>query len=214
MRINVAVPESRISAPILNAALEGVTRLDERLLKERAAPLFRDVVGKGRVRWKPEPPGQEHFDHAGLVMRRGWGDCDDLGPWHAAGLRVTGEDPGAHAVVRRSGPKRWHVVVRRSDGTIDDPSIEAGMPRPGRRIGVIGACQMPMLQGGCVGGAYIALPNLGLRPMTRVMAGSDRPTVALAARQESGRHLHGESASLAPKRPSIGRVHRRSDSPG
>jgi hypothetical protein len=163
MRINVAVPEERVSAPILNAALEGVTRLDEELLRSGAAPLFRQAVG--RVRWKPEPPGQEHFDHAGLVMRRGWGDCDDLGPWHAASLRVSRVDPGAQAVVRRSGPKRWHVVVRRSDGTIEDPSREAGMPGPGRKVGIVGACQPPMLSGCAINGTYVATPNLALRPV-------------------------------------------------
>jgi hypothetical protein len=163
MRINVAVPEDRISAPILNAALEGVTRLDEELIRSGAAPPFRQAVG--RVQWKPEPPGQEHFDHAGLVMRRRWGDCDDLGPWHAASLRVTGEDPDAHAVVRRSGPKRWHVVVRRSDGSIDDPSIEAGMPGPGRKVGINGAWQPPMFQRSLVSGVYIPTPQLALRPI-------------------------------------------------
>lgn len=163
MRINVAVPEPNVSAPILNAALEGVTRLDQDLIKEGAVPPFRDVVH--RIRWKPEPPGEEHFDHAGVVLRRKWGDCDDLGPYHAASLRVTGEDRGARAVVRKSGPKRWHVVVRRSDGSIDDPSIEAGMPAPGRRVGIRGAVQPPMSRHvSGVNGTYIARPELAIRP--------------------------------------------------
>ena len=164
MRINVAVPEPNVSAPILNAALEGVTRLDHELIKEGTVPPFRAMVD--RVRWQPEPPGDEHFDHAGVVARRGWGDCDDLAPWHAASLRATGEDRGAHAVVRRSGPKRWHCVVRRSDGRIDDPSVEAGMPAPGRRVGIRGATQPPMASRlHDVSGAYIALPQLSLRPL-------------------------------------------------
>lgn len=164
MRINIAVPEPDVSAPILDAALEGVTRLDQRLLKNGTVPPFRELAH--RVRWKPEPPGQEHFDHAGVVARRGWGDCDDLAPWHAASLRVTGEDRGARAVVRRSGPKRWHCVVKRSDGSVDDPSIEAGMPAPGRKVGIRGAVQPPMgerLHG--VGGSYIAMPQLAIRAL-------------------------------------------------
>jgi len=164
MRINVAVPEPHVSAPILDAALEGVTRLDQELIRSGAAPLFRQAVNQ--VRWKPEPPGEEHFDHAGVVMRRKWGDCDDLAPWHAASLRVSGEDRGARAVVRRSGPKRWHCVVRRSDGSVDDPSREAGMPGPGAVVGIRGAVQPPMAgRQAVVGGTYIATPQLAMRPL-------------------------------------------------
>jgi len=169
MRINVAVPEAHVTPAVLNAALEGVTRLDQDLLRSGAVPTFDDAVDS--VRWRPEPPGQEHFDHAGTVLGRGWGDCDDLGPWHAASLRVTGEDRGARAVVRRSGPKRWHVVVRRSDGSVDDPSLDAGMPGPGMAHGVRGAVQPPMfgrarVHGpGIVGGTYIPSPALALRPV-------------------------------------------------
>lgn len=164
MRINVAVPEAEVRAPVLNAALEGVTRLDESLIRKGTVPEFRDLVH--RIRWRPEPPGEEHFDHAGVVARRGWGDCDDLAPWHAASLRVTGEDPDAQAIVKRSGPKRWHCVVKRSDGSIDDPSIEAGMPAPARRVGIRGAVQPPMtrrLHG--IGGTYIATPELAIRAL-------------------------------------------------
>ena len=163
MRINVAVPEPHVSALILDAALEGVTRLDAEILRRGAVPTFREAVGK--VRWKPEPPGAEHFDHAGIVHGRGWGDCDDLAPWHAASLRVTGEDRGARAVVRRSGPHRWHCVVRRSDGSVDDPSLEAGMPAPGRRVGIHGAWVPVMAERVVVGGSYVDTPHLALRPI-------------------------------------------------
>src|SRR5207245_4868469 len=113
-----------------------------------------------------EPPGQEHFDHAARVMQRKWGDCDDLAPWHAASLRHSGEDPGAQAVAHRSGPNRWHAVVQRSDGTIDDPSRRAGM---GAHKGIIGGV-LPLMHepqavvGGDVG-AYIVRPQIALRPV-------------------------------------------------
>jgi len=161
VRINVAVPEPHVSAPVLDAALEGVTRLNEDMIRAGAVPTFREALRAG-VRWKPEPPGAEHFDHAGVVIGRRWGDCDDLAPYEAASLRVTGRDPGAVAVVKRSGPKRWHAVVRRSDGSIVDPSRAAGMGRP---RGVVGATQPPMFQRASVGGAYVATPQLALRPV-------------------------------------------------
>lgn len=130
MRIRLAVPpdltadETRAS---LDAALEAVTAAQVPLVRRGRIPAFARAARDGRVRWRPEPPGDEHFDLASTVLRRGWGDCDDLAPWHAASLRAAGVDPGARAVVRPSGPSRWHAVVQRSDGRIDDPSETAGM---------------------------------------------------------------------------------------
>jgi hypothetical protein len=171
MRINVAVPEAQVTKPVLDAALESVTRLNEQLLQNGSVPTFRRALNKQGIRWRPEPPGEEHFDHAGVVQRRNWGDCDDLAPWHAASLRATGEDPEATAVVRRSGPTRWHAYVERSDGSTDDPSREAGMGK--RPEGVVGAVLPLMyspveLQG--VGGdadTVIVRPSIAARPTER-----------------------------------------------
>jgi hypothetical protein len=163
MRVNVAIPEAHVEAPVLNAALEATTRLNESMLRSGEIPTFE----KGRkygVRWRPEPPGGEYFDHAKLVMGRKWGDCDDLAPWHAASLRHSGEDKRAKAIVTKSGPKRWHAVVRRGDGTIDDPSKRAGMGpnvAPGHRGATLPLMAPPSA---VVGGAYIMRPQLALRP--------------------------------------------------
>lgn len=165
MRINIAVPEEYVSAPVLNAGLEATTRLNEAMIRGGELELF--DPRRPQARWKPEPPGQgEHFDHGRLVIGRGWGDCDDLAPWRAASLRVTGEDPDATAIVRRSGPGRWHAIVRRDDGRIDDPSLAAGMPGK-RTAGIYGAVQAPMCGGTVVGGAYVVQPQLAMRPVTR-----------------------------------------------
>jgi len=162
MRINVGVPEAHVSKSVLDAALESVTRLDEQLLKDGAVPIAEKGIKDGVI-WRPEPLGDEHFDHAGVVMRRRWGDCDDLAPWHAASLRHTGEDPEAHAIVRRSGPHRWHAIVQRGDGSIDDPSRWAGMgqPHPTR------AATLPLMHGPVSGvnGAYIVRPSIALRQL-------------------------------------------------
>jgi len=161
VRINVAVPEAHVRAPVLNAALEAVTRLDEDMIRSGELAPF-DMRNPG-VRWRPEPPGQgEHFDHGRLVSGRGWGDCDDLGPWLAATRRVQG-DRGAHAFVRKSGPARWHALVRRGNGRVEDPSLAAGMPGPGNH-GVHGAVQPLMLVGSSVVGTYLARPQLAIRP--------------------------------------------------
>jgi hypothetical protein len=165
MRINVAIPEAHVKKPVLDAALEAVTRLNEDLISSGKSPTSRQLIAKG-ARWQPEKPGDEHFDHGALINSRGHGDCDDWAPLHAATLRVTGEDPGAKAIVRKSGPKRWHAIVQRSNGTIDDPSLAAGMPGPGTP-GVMGAA-LPMMaapQQSNVSGSFIATPHLALRPV-------------------------------------------------
>jgi hypothetical protein len=125
MRIRISVPEEHVEPSVINAALEAVTRLDHNMIASGDAPLF-DPSNPG-VKWRPEPMGDEHFDNAGTVEQRGWGDCDDLAPWRAASLRATGEDPGAVAIVVPSGPNMFHAIVRRSDGSNDDPSQDAGM---------------------------------------------------------------------------------------
>jgi len=167
VRINLAIPEAHVKAPVLDGALEAVTRLNESLIKAGASPTSHQLIASGAI-WKPEPPGDEHFDHGAKIAERRWGDCDDWAPLHAATLRVTGEDPGARAVVRKSGPMRWHATVIRSDGVEDDPSLAAGMPGPAKQIGIRGATLPVMFRRRVhgVGGAFIASPQLALRPIS------------------------------------------------
>jgi hypothetical protein len=160
MRIRLAVPDSNISADIVDHALEAVTRTNERLLEEGRVPLADDAIRRG-VKWAPEPPGDEHFDHALTVVKRGHGDCDDLAPYKAASLRVTGEDPDARATIIPSGPNKWHAIVLRGDGSVDDPSADAGMYeyrkkslplQPKMRGGV----RTPTIHTSVVGGVHVA----------------------------------------------------------
>jgi hypothetical protein len=54
--------------------------------------------------------------------------------WTIAGLWVTGEDPGARFDVVKTGPRQLHAIIRRGDGTVEDPTldfIEAGRSRDG-----------------------------------------------------------------------------------
>lgn len=129
MRIRIAMPDEAVTPEALDSALGAVTRVNEQLIGQGSVPLAAEAIHQGVV-WSPEPAGEERFDHAGTVMARGWGDCDDLAPYHAASLHVTGVDPGAVARVVRTGPNMWHALVQRSDGSIDDPSMWAGMPTP------------------------------------------------------------------------------------
>ncbi len=128
MRIRIAVPDRHISPAVLNAALEATTVANQEMLASGDAEPISEGIRMGQVKWKPEPfRDGEHFDLTKTVSERGWGDCDDLAPALAAELRETGSDPGARAVVKKSGPKRWHAVTELSDGRIVDPSAMAGM---------------------------------------------------------------------------------------
>lgn len=126
MRIRVSVPEEHVNPHVINAVLEGVTRLNEQMIRTGETPTATQLIQDG-AKWKPEPPGDECFDNGNTIASRGWGDCDDWAPLAAAEDRVTGVDPGSTAIVIPSGPNTYHAVVKRSDGSIRDPSLEAGM---------------------------------------------------------------------------------------
>lgn len=137
MRIRLGVsPEipTDTMGEAIDAALEASAVSQVPLIATGKVPDIRDAIRAGRVRWKPEPPGDEHFDDAKTVLKRGWGDCDDLAPWLAASLRATGEAPHAQPYVYQSGPRRWHAVVDRGDGKTLDPSAWAGMNRRRAKI--------------------------------------------------------------------------------
>jgi hypothetical protein len=128
VELRIAVPDDKVTPAVVTPALETVTRLNEELIREGTVPTFDEALKKGLVEWRNEDePGKEKFDHAKIVIDRGWGDCDDLAPWAAASDRVTGKDPGARPDMYKSGPNRWHAIMRRSDNSKRDPSAEAGM---------------------------------------------------------------------------------------
>ena len=142
MRIQLGVPDvldDHERKEALDAALEATTVANTGLFKRGLVPRITTLIKSGKVKWEPEPAGQdEHFDLATTVHKRGHGDCDDLAPAYAAQLRAEGTDPEAHAFVRKSGPERWHALVRRGDGTIEDPSLAAGMGTWKKRHNVSG----------------------------------------------------------------------------
>jgi hypothetical protein len=153
MRIRLAIPDElddQDRQEALDAALESVTRCVAAMVKKGISPPAAGEIKSKRVVWQPEPPGDEHFDLPTTIMGRGWGDCDDLAPWHAGSLRAGGVDPGARAFVKRSGPTRWHALVKRSDGSIEDPSKAAGMGHSvsGEGDGVGPAITAPMSKEG------------------------------------------------------------------
>lgn len=106
---------------VIEAALEGLVLADMVLIESGLiAPFPHDH----NVIYQLEPAGEEDWKLGHNVRSDGWGDCEDLAAWTAAGLRCTGEDPDARVVLIRTGRNKLHAVVLRSDGSIDDPSKE------------------------------------------------------------------------------------------
>jgi hypothetical protein len=79
------------------------------------------------VRYRAEPRGSERWQLPRETEREGSGDCEDLASWLCAQLRVTGEDTRATVTTYQSAPGIRHCVVRRGNGTIEDPSRRLGM---------------------------------------------------------------------------------------
>ncbi len=64
------------------------------------------------------------------VIYRGYGDCEDLGAWRAAELRVKYKVKATPFIKMRRMPNgfwRAHVVVRWPNGQLEDPSAKLGM---------------------------------------------------------------------------------------
>lgn len=87
----------------------------------RLPPLY-----SGGIRFAPEPghgSGLEDFALPNVTFSRKWGDCDDLVIYRIWELRVQGEQATCRAVWQDNAV---HVLVRRSNGTLEDPSIILG----------------------------------------------------------------------------------------
>ena len=100
---------------LLQAAAEGVAR--EVLLGRPLPSLYASAI-----RFRPEPDrgtGTEYFDDPWTVLARGYGDCDDLVIWRVGELLASLEPA---TVVCDFRPPRYHVLVRRADRSLEDPS--------------------------------------------------------------------------------------------
>lgn len=84
------------------------------------------------VFYRREMPGREEWFGIPAVIEQGWADCEDLAAWRVAELLEgkSGYDPDAKPWfrVRKIGDSyRGHVIVKRGDGSFEDPSIVLGM---------------------------------------------------------------------------------------
>jgi hypothetical protein len=125
LKISSDIPDHTLALEIL---LEGFVQVAILLIASGAVPPFpHDAC----VMYRPEAPGVEDWALPHKVIAQGWGDCEDLAIWTAAGHRYTGSDDGACVKVIRTGASKLHAVVMRSDGKIQDPSYELHKTRGG-----------------------------------------------------------------------------------
>ena len=116
---------SRALGLAIKPVLEALVMVDLMYLRTHHTPF---IYASG-VRYQEEPRGeQEEFAAVPVILARGWGDCDDLAPWLCAYYRSLGEKARIRIQWKRTpNGKLYHVVVRRANGQIEDPSRVLGM---------------------------------------------------------------------------------------
>lgn len=120
----------RVIAPLsgsyLSIMLDALTRIDLHYLQLHPNTPALFVSG---VRYRKEPWHKEDWAAVPEVLKRGWGDCEDLACWRAAELILRGEPANAFWEQQDTvnGRRLYHILVRRADGQTEDPSRVLGM---------------------------------------------------------------------------------------
>ena len=121
---------SKVLALVIRGALEAVILANRIYLRTHHVP----PLYESGVRYEEEPLGQPYEDFSAIpvVLARGWLDCDDAVCWRIAELRNIGENAKVrlkwqYDPVRNT--RMYHVLVRRENGQVEDPSLRLGMGR-------------------------------------------------------------------------------------
>lgn len=114
--------EMTIPLPAMEAAVEGLCAINMAIMREldRGGREFPSSLYETGVRYRE--PGKLRWHTLADVYDLGWGDCKDLVAIRCAELRYFESEPAVPHVYPTSRRGRWHAVVRRADGTIEDPS--------------------------------------------------------------------------------------------
>lgn len=141
-RVGTLSEDPRVLASLARGFLRGVvasnlvTMREARRRGKPIPPLYESGVEYERERG----PGEEFADVL-TVLRRGWGDCDDLVAWRIAELLIEGHRAGARIYWRgKKPPFKMHAQVRHAplckcsfchgrypEGRIEDPSRFLGL---------------------------------------------------------------------------------------
>lgn len=128
---------SRVLGTAIKAILDAQVRnnLLYLSLHDDVPPLYASGVRyENEPEWKFNGRPAEEFALIPIVLARGAGDCDDLAPYRVAELIANGERAKIRIQWKRrrypngtKGRKYFHVVVRRQNGHVEDPSAKLGM---------------------------------------------------------------------------------------
>lgn len=121
------IEPDRLTPEVVSALCDALVRIDRDYLRRHPAtpPLY-----QSGVRYQEEPPGVERWAPVGKVLELRYGDCEDLACWRCAELQERDGERATPLVERSWLPAvgwLYHVVVRRADGRIEDPSRLLGM---------------------------------------------------------------------------------------
>jgi hypothetical protein len=133
----------RIQAKIIHPDGVGGVSSEDRLITTRAAleaaledlcaynaayltlqPRLPDIYATS-IFYKSEPPGEENWLTYPVLLAIGFGDCEDLACARVAKLRQQGERKAKPYLYNKGS--LWHVMLKRQDGTVEDPSAALGM---------------------------------------------------------------------------------------
>lgn len=113
-------------AGVLAALLQALVLENTEYLRENPStpPLY-----KAGVKYLREKPGSDNWQDIPRTLELRSGDCEDLAAWRTAELNAAGESAHCELIhFVEEGITFFHVVVRRADGTKEDPSNILGMP--------------------------------------------------------------------------------------
>lgn len=173
MQMTANLPDSPL---VLESVLEGFVQAAAAEIAAGIVPPYPDPP----IRYVEESAGAERWKLPHQVQEDGEGDCEDLCFWEAGGMRVTGEDPGATVRLVKTGPRKLHAVVVRSDGSVSDPSARL---RAAYNLANRNVKRKPTIAGlgcvgvGCVGGFDDESFDVGaVRVIARGPAGAQQRT--------------------------------------
>jgi len=141
VNIDAAIENPRAVALAARGFMEGVISVNRVLMRQAAARgrPFPDLYDSGiKFRREPWAGKLEEFADCETVLRRGWGDCDDLVCLRVAQLRERGIDAKVKIYWRTSKPAPgdrrtlFHAQVRsprlpgERRGRVEDPSRRLG----------------------------------------------------------------------------------------
>jgi len=119
--------EAFLFATFVRSLLAALVMVD--YLSIKADPSLPSLYSSGVV-FGREPRGVETFVDLHEVRRKGWGDCAHLAAWRCAELRAKGERATLRVTWQVDPARRlriFHVLVRRADRSVEDPSKLLGM---------------------------------------------------------------------------------------